>query len=36
LKRDEWFLLITDRTLSSIAMVEKLDFEEKDEYVKEF
>jgi len=36
LKRDEWFLLITDRSLSSIAMVEKLDFDGKEEYVKEF
>ena len=36
LKKDEWFLLITDRSLTSIAMVEKIDFEDKEEYVKEF
>jgi hypothetical protein len=29
-------MLITDRSLSSIAMVEKIDFGEKEEYVKEF
>ena len=29
-------MLITDRSLSSIAMVEKIDFDDKEEFVKEF
>jgi len=35
LKRDEWFLLVTDNTMSGVAMAEKIDFE-NGEYEKEF
>lgn len=35
LKRDEWLLLITDQSMTGVAMVEKIALE-GDEFVKEF
>lgn len=35
LKRDDWFLLVTDRTMTGVAMAERIDFED-DKYEKQF
>lgn len=35
LKRDDWFLFVTDRTMTGVAMAERIDFED-DKYEKQF